>query len=82
MCSYSLEINFVHLESGLKDAWSQNSATQQILVDKNKKNNKKNFEMYQKGSWHHKDVLQDFELQSRSGAGFRLCKGLLCPWIS
>lgn len=29
---YSLEINFVHLESRLKDAWSQNSAPQQILV--------------------------------------------------
>lgn len=35
-CFYSLEINFVHLESCLKDAWSQNSAPQQILVKENK----------------------------------------------
>lgn len=31
---YLLEINFVHLESRLKDPWSQYSAPQQILVNR------------------------------------------------
>lgn len=41
---YLLEINFVHLESRLKDPWSQYSAPQQILVKRSDKcNNNKAF---------------------------------------
>lgn len=40
LCFYSLEINFVHLESCLKDTWSQNSAPQQILVKKQRNKNR------------------------------------------
>lgn len=39
---YLLEINFVHLESRLKDPWSQYSAPQQILVNRSDKCNNNN----------------------------------------
>lgn len=39
---YLLEINFVHLESRLKDPWSQYSAPQQILVKRSDKCNNNN----------------------------------------